>query len=171
MQRRTYILLALALALGAGAAIWTFTGQPAQSQADAAEAPPASQSAPVASPMVSEPPTPPARLKKTTTQLILDTSSGDAATRAAAIEALAEAPRAEALPVLGRILTDGEPRVDRALALRSLRDLALNQGDADGRIREAIRHAIYHGDDLTKVDDAQEALEIIEESLQSQVAH
>jgi hypothetical protein len=101
-------------------------------------------------------------------KLIADTASGDAATRAAAIAALAEAPRTEALPVLGRILTDGEPEVDRPLALRSLRDLALNQGDADGAIREAVRHAIYHGDDFTKADALQETLEIIEESQQIQ---
>jgi hypothetical protein len=95
---------------------------------------------------------------------IADTASGDAARRAAAITALAEAPRAQALPVLGRILTDGEPSVDRALALRSLRELALNQGDADGAIRHAVRQAIYHGDDLTDKDAVQETLDIIEES-------
>jgi hypothetical protein len=99
------------------------------------------------------------------TKLIADTQSADAGTRAAAITALAEAPRAEALPVLGRILTDGEPQVDRPLALRSLRDLALNQGDDDGAVRDAVRHAIYHGDDFTKVDEVQEVLDVIEESL------
>ncbi len=98
--------------------------------------------------------------------LVVETMSGDAARRAAAIAALAQAPRAEALPVLGRILTDGEPEIDRPLALRSLRELALNQGDADGAIREAVRHAIYHGDDFTKADALQETLEVIEESQQ-----
>ena len=68
--------------------------------------------------------------------------------------------------MLRRLLTDAEPQVDRPLALRSLRDLALNQGDADGAIRDAVRHAIYHGDDLTKADDVQEVLDIIEESEQ-----
>jgi hypothetical protein len=57
------------------------------------------------------------------------------------------------VPVLRRLLTDAEPQVDRPLALRSLRDLALNQGDADGAIREAVRNAIYRGDDQTKADD------------------
>jgi hypothetical protein len=95
---------------------------------------------------------------------ISDSASGDAARRAAAIQALAEAPRAQALPVLGRILTDGEPSVDRALALQSLRELALNQGDADGAIRDAVRHAIYHGDDLTDKEAVQETLDVIEES-------
>jgi hypothetical protein len=95
---------------------------------------------------------------------IADTASGDAARRAAAIAALSDAPRTQALPVLGRLLTDGEPSVDRALALQSLRELALNQGDADGAIREAVRRAIYHGDDLTDADAVQETLDIIEES-------
>ncbi|HEU4780193.1 MAG TPA: hypothetical protein VFS58_09965 [Steroidobacteraceae bacterium] len=99
---------------------------------------------------------------------IADTQSGDATTRAAAITALASAPRAEALPVLGRILTDGEPQADRPLALRSLRELALSQGDADGAIRDAVRNAIYHGDDHTRIDDVQETLDIIEESQQGQ---
>jgi hypothetical protein len=165
MQRRTYLLLGLAVGAVA-VAIWSFTRQAADSQPDVVAALP--QPVPAASMVASQPATPPANPTKTTTQLILDTSSGDAATRASAIEALADAPRAEALPVLGRILTDGEPQVDRVLALRSLRDLALNQGDADGAIRDAIRHAIYHGDDLTQVDDVQEALEVIEESLQAQ---
>jgi len=105
---------------------------------------------------------------KSTAQWIADTSSGDATKRAAAIMALAEAPRGEALPVLGQILESGEPNVDRSLALISLRDLALNQGDADGAVRDAIRHVIYHGDDFTRVDDAQEALDVIEESLMPQ---
>lgn len=104
----------------------------------------------------------------TVEQLIVDTASGDAAKRAAAITALAEAPREEALPVLARLLTDGEPLVDRPLALQSLRDLALNQGDADGAIRDAVRHVIYHGDDFTKTEDAQEVLDIIEESQRGQ---
>lgn len=97
---------------------------------------------------------------------IADTQSGDATKRATAIAALADAPKAQALPVLRRLLTDAEPQVDRPLALRSLRDLALNQGDADGAIREAVRNAIYHGDDQTKTDEVQEALDVIEESEQ-----
>ena len=115
-------------------------------------------------PVVGPAPAPSTASPQIVEQWIADTASGDAAKRAAAIAALAEAPRAEALPVLGRILTDGEPQVDRPLALRSLRDLALNQGDDDGAIRDAVRQAIYHGDDLTRVDDAQEVLDIIEES-------
>jgi hypothetical protein len=96
---------------------------------------------------------------------IADASSGDAARRATAIQALANAPRAEALPVLGHILLTGEPAVDRKLALASLRELALAQGDADGKVRDAVRQAIYHGDDFTPQDEVQETLDVIEESL------
>jgi len=95
---------------------------------------------------------------------IADADGGDAGRRAAAIRALAGAPKADALPVLRRILVNGEPQVDRPLALRSLRDLALEQGDDDGAIRDAVRQAIYHGDDLAPAGEAQEVLEIIEES-------
>ena len=95
---------------------------------------------------------------------ISDATGGDAVLRAKAIASLANAPREDATPVLRRILTDGEPQVDRPLALASLRDLALNQGDDDGAIRDAVRHAIYHGDDFTKADDAQDVLDTIEES-------
>lgn len=97
-------------------------------------------------------------------RLIADTTSADAAKRAAAIAALGEAPRAQAVPALRRILVSGEPEVDRSLALRTLRDVALNQGDADGAVRDAVRHAIYHGDDFTKTDEVQDVLDVIEES-------
>jgi hypothetical protein len=60
---------------------------------------------------------------------------------------------------------NGEPAVDRPLALQALRDLALNRGDPQSAIRNAIREAIYHGDDQTMTADAQEALDVIEESL------
>jgi hypothetical protein len=169
MERRTYLLLGLA-ALGAGAlAVWGLSGSRAEPGADTiVAAAPVSQPTAAASTLPSQNPTLPAARKKTTAQWIADTASGDAKTRATAIEALAEAPRAEALPVLARLLTDGEPQVDRVLALQSIRDLALNQGDADGAVRDAIRRVIYHGDDFSKPQDAQEAIEIIEESLQRQ---
>jgi hypothetical protein len=93
-----------------------------------------------------------------------DAMGGDAGKRAEAIISLAAAPRAEALPVLSRVLMNGEPTVDRPLALRSLRDLALSQGDTDGTIRDAVREVIYHGDDETLADGAHEVLDIIEES-------
>ncbi len=99
-------------------------------------------------------------------QWISDVNGGDAGKRAAAITALAQAPRAQALPVLHRVLINGEPTMDRPLALRSLRELALAQGDADGGVRGAIREVIYHGDgqDETLLADAQDALDVVEES-------
>ena len=97
-------------------------------------------------------------------QWLKDAAGGDAGKRAAAITGLANAPVSQALPVLRRVLMNGEPRVDRPLALQSLRDLALNHGDPQSSIRNAIREAIYHGDDQTMSADAQEALDVIEES-------
>jgi hypothetical protein len=97
--------------------------------------------------------------------LIADATSADAAKRATAIQGLGTAPRAEALPVLGGILLNGEPLVDRKLALASLRELALTQGDADGKVRDAVRAAIYHGDDFTPTEEVQETLDVIEESV------
>lgn len=93
-----------------------------------------------------------------------DASGGDADKRAAAIRALANAPVEQALPVLRHVLMNGEPGMDRPAALQSLRDLALNQGDPNSAIRNVIREAIYHGDDQTKTSEAQEALDVIEES-------
>lgn len=167
MKRIRYLLLGI-IVIGAGALIFVFTRPDANAKEPvAAAAPKAAVSAPTA-PAASPTSTSAATSTKTTAQWIADTSSGDAQARAAAITALAEAPRSEALPVLSRILTHGEPLVDRPLALTSLRELALNQGDADGAIRDAVRHVLYHGDDFTKVDDAQETLDIIEESLMRQ---
>jgi len=166
MDKRISVLIGLS-AVGIVAAVTaSLVTQPAESVAripvetDPPRAAPSGEMQPIAGPA----PTPSATSPQTVEQWIVDTTSGDAAKRAAAIAELAEAPRAKALPVLGRILTDGEPQVDRPLALRSLRDLALNQGDDDGAIRDAVRRAIYHGDDFTKVDDVQEVLDIIEES-------
>jgi hypothetical protein len=122
------------------------------------------ESPPVAEMIASAAPASSTPTPDTVSLWIADAAGADAAKRATAIAALAEAPKAQAVPVLRRLLTDAEPQVDRPLALRSLRDLALNQGDADGAIREAVRNAIYHGDDLTRTDDVQEVLDIIEES-------
>jgi hypothetical protein len=97
-------------------------------------------------------------------RMIAQIASGDAQLRAVAIGELAKAPKLAALPVLRDVLNGGEPGVDRPLALRALRDLALYQGDDDGAIRGAVREAIYHGDDEAFSLSAQEALEIIEES-------
>ena len=170
MDKRTRVIVSLS-AVGVVAAVAGYlVTHPSESVARIpVDADPPRATPPGAMQTIAGPaPAPSATSPQTVEQWIVDATSGDAAKRAAAIAALADAPRAKALPVLGRILTDGEPQVDRPLALRSLRDLALNQGDDDGAIRDAVRHAIYHGDDFTKVDDVQEVLDIIEESLKGQ---
>jgi hypothetical protein len=167
MKKLRYLILGLIL-VGAAALIFAFTRPDAASESTIAAQPTSSQASPGAPAATGPASTPGSSAMVSTAQWIADTANADAATRATAIRALAEAPRGEALPVLGRILESGEPQVDRPLALISLRDLALEQGDADGAVRDAIRQVIYHGDDFTKVDDAQEALDVIEESLQRQ---
>ena len=171
MERRTPLLIGLsAVAAVAIVSVYLVT-HPAESVKRipaVADSPVSALPTATTQPIAAPAPASPASSPPTVDQWIADTASGDAPKRAAAIAALADAPRAQALPVLARILTDGQPLADRPLALQSLRDLALNQGDADGAIRDAVRHAIYHGDDFTKVDDAQETLDIIEESLQGQ---
>jgi hypothetical protein len=120
------------------------------------------------------PPVPAVRVATTTVaqmsvldveRLISEATGADAGKRATAIGALAQAPVEQALPVLRRVLMNGETSVDRPLALQSLRDLALNHGDPQSAIRNAIREAIYHGDDQSMSAEAQEALDVIEESL------
>ena len=99
------------------------------------------------------------------TRWVADTQSTDAKTRAAAIEALANAPKSQAVPALKRVLESGEPQVDRQIALQSLHKLALIDGDNTGQIRDAIRHALYHSDDEGVTQSAQAVLEDIEAAL------
>ena len=99
-------------------------------------------------------------------QWIVDVDSTDAAKRAAAITALAQAPRSQALPVLRRVLLNGDPAVDRPLALQALRGLALRQGDGDTGVRQTFREVIFHGDDESLAASAQEALDVVERSEQ-----
>src|SRR5690242_17117183 len=115
MKQIRYLLVAV-IVLGAGAVIFALTRPDANANEPVAAASPksltpASAAPPAASPSVAAT----AAATKTTAQWIADTASGDAQTRAAAITALSEAPRTEALPVLSRILIDGEPVVDRPL--------------------------------------------------------
>ena len=86
---------------------------------------------------------------------------GAASSRVAAIARIARAPREQALPLLKRALLNGDPAIDRPAALRGLRELALAQGDGDGRIRDAVREVIYHGDDEASIVDARETLDVI----------
>lgn len=76
--------------------------------------------------------------------LATDVSSQDPSVREAAIRALATAPPKQAISVLQEVLNSGDPRVDRPLALASLREMALDRGDPDSRIRDAIRYAIQN---------------------------
>ena len=99
---------------------------------------------------------------ETVAKWVADATGEDSTSRAAAIVALGTAPKSEAVPVLQKVLSSGEPHVDRPLALRALRTLALNQGDADSGIRNALRHAIYHGDDEAVAQGAQNVLSEIE---------
>jgi hypothetical protein len=104
------------------------------------------------------------------TRWVAETQSNDAKSRAAAIEALANAPKARAIPALERVLESGDPQVDRQIALRSLHTLALKDGDDTGAIRDVIRHAMYHTDDEAVTQSAQAFLEDIEAALTERAA-
>jgi hypothetical protein len=101
---------------------------------------------------------------------IADTQNHDAKTRASAIAALAKAPKSQAVTALKRVLESGEQQVDRQIALHSLYELALQDGDNTGVIRDAIRHAMYHSDDEGVTQSAQALLEDIEAALAEQSA-
>ena len=164
-MKATYWIVALLA--GAALAGWFFwrMPQPAAGASGIASPAPvvtANEPAPGASPT----PRPQAEVAPTQDQVarwITDVNSADAAARALAITSLANAPREQALPVLRRVLTSGE-LADRPQAINSLRELALGQGDADGRVREVIREVIYHGDDESLASLAQDALDVVEES-------
>lgn len=166
MSRGAWVLLMLSTAVFAG--VWYFAGARSAdgrppAAATAAVAPlgnPAIETAMVPAPL------PVDVSADEVTRWIADANGSNAVRRAAAISALARAPRAQALPVLSHLLINGEPGTDRPQALRSLRDLALAQGDADGKVREAIREVIYHGDSLDEVllADAQASLDAVEQS-------
>jgi hypothetical protein len=167
MKLRLAVLIVLLAGIGVLGFIYLKhdAGTPNARIAAAADPPPAT--APVVPAIASAPmaESPAPVTDDDVTRWSADANSGDAGKRAAAITALAQAPVAQALPVLRRVLMNGEPSVDRPLALQSLRDLALNRGDPESAIRNAIREAIYHGDDQTMGADAQEALDVIEEGL------
>ena len=123
----------------------------------AATSPTPSSSSTAASTKAAAPPT--------VEQLIQDTESSDASKRAAAIAALANAPKVQALPALKRVLDTGEPEVDRHIALRSLHALALRDGDSNGAVRDVMRYAIYHGDNDGVTQTAQSLLDDVEAAL------
>lgn len=92
---------------------------------------------------------------------VADTTSDDAAKRAAAIDELATAPQSQAIPILQKVLGEGLEE-DRQLALKALRSLALNQGDTAGEIRNLLRQAIYDSYDEAVAVTAQTVLDDIE---------
>jgi hypothetical protein len=91
-----------------------------------------------------------------------ETDDENAETRASAITALGTGPRPEVIPTLRKILETGRSEPDRQLALQSLRKLALEQGDADGVIRNAVRQVIYHASEETMIGSARQVLDEIE---------
>lgn len=154
----------IAFVLGAGvASAWHFSQQPdaAAAPADVAPTPAAARTSRPAIPAATVAAPPAAPTSEQVTRWITDVDSTDAARRTVAIRALAHAPRVQALPVLQRLVMNADPG-DRPLALNSLRDLGLEQGDADNAVRQAIRQVIYHGDDEQLAAGAQEALDAVE---------
>ena len=95
---------------------------------------------------------------------IAQATGTDAAKRAAAIEALGSAPKADAVPVLESVLKIADEG-DRPRALRSLRTLAQREGDADDRIRSVVRNIVFHADDEATTQAAQAMLDDIERDL------
>jgi hypothetical protein len=88
----------------------------------------------------------------------------DPAARALAIRALGMAPSADAVPLLRQFMEAGEPQ-DRALAVAALRDVALREGDAGGRIRQLLRIQFHDGGDESVAQDARDALAELEDRL------
>lgn len=95
---------------------------------------------------------------------VAQADGNDAARRAAAIESLASAPKADAVPALERVLKVADDG-DRPRALRSLRTLAQREGDADDRIRTVVRNIVFHADDEATTQAAQAMLDDIERDL------
>jgi len=104
----------------------------------------------------------------TVEQWIKDTQDSDPKIRAAAIAKLANAPKAQALPVLKEVLDTGEPEVDRHIALRSLHAMALRDGDRDNQVRDVMRRGIYHSDNDGVTQTAQSLLDDVEAALAEQ---
>ncbi len=92
--------------------------------------------------------------------LTLELNAANPERRAAAIVALADAPREQALSLLQDVFSIGDVQ-DGHLALGSLRALAIEQGDQDGAIREFLRVAVYHSGDQDLVLGAQYTLDAV----------
>ncbi len=172
-MNRTALVIAGSLVLAGGIVYaWSARGTddahakpPAPSPVTAAKAVHAAP-APLASPAAAPPQAPPPSVEQMAAW-VADTQSEDPQRRASAIAALARAPRAMAVPALRQVLTTGETSVDRPLALKSLSQLALEQGDDDGSVRNVIREDIYHGDGAELGTLAQSMLDDVERGLAS----
>ena len=95
---------------------------------------------------------------------VAQATGSDAARRSAAIDALANAPKADAVPALAQVLETANES-ERPQALRSLRTLAQRQGDEDDRIRSVVRKIVFHDGDENAVQTAQATLNDIEQDL------
>lgn len=93
-----------------------------------------------------------------------DATGKDPKARAAAIAALATAPRSQATPVLAQALTVADDS-ERPLVLQSLRTLARRQGDDDDRIRSVVRNVVFHESDEAFAQAARVTLDDIERDL------
>lgn len=161
------------LALGVGAIVWACfystdsdlsvsVGEATQVPASGQDIPPVrspSDRSPLPdAPLVSTSVTP---SPETVRHLIQTATADDAGARADAIDALAAAPGSAAVPVLQKVLGDGDD-IERQLALSSLHALALREGDVAGAIRETLRQAVYDGGDEAVASGAQAVLDDIE---------
>jgi len=170
-MNRTHVAVAGSMIVVAGLVYaWSARGTDEPPGSAPAEHPAAPSSMPVlASPPAADAAVATAKPAEATVEQVAawvgDTQGDDAGRRAAAIAALARAPRAAAIPALRQVLATGEAGVDWPLALKSLTQLALEQGDEDGAVRNVIREAIYHGDGGNVPSLAQDALDTVEREL------
>jgi hypothetical protein len=159
MTRSTALLLGLAALVGVAVYLFAAEEPPAAAPVPVSVTPETPHALPVA---VSTSTTPATTAPPPVRNWAADVAASDAATRAAAINALATASREQALPILKIVLTSGEPVIDKPLALRALRELARRDGDADGAIRELVRQSVYHADTEEFSRAAQDALDDLE---------
>jgi hypothetical protein len=163
MNRKTLTVLVLLVAAGIAAFAWERGGSREAPALAAAPAPADAPAAPVGAPTSAPAPAAIAASDGISPEDLarwsVDVNSADAAKRAAAIDALADAPAASALPILQTVLNSGEVRIDRPLAMQSLRTLALREGDANGVIRGVLRQAIYHAEIEDVARQAQSVLD------------
>lgn len=103
-----------------------------------------------------------APMQPTAAQLANAARGDDPDKRAAAIDALARVPKAQALPVLQPLLS-ATAQDDRQRVVGALHTMAVEQGDDDGRIGEILRLTIYDGDDAGVADSAQTVLDDIQQ--------